>query len=185
MVQFAIVGSVGDVESPENAFGRRVRLERILRGWTQADLAKALEHEGLSLHPSAIAKIELRDSQRPRVIRLDEAKAIAAVFGLSLDEMFESGGERVQVLTSRIRDWLERAHGLATEGNYLAHDVEVLMENREEENVEPFRRAIEGAQFVTLVDDFWNRLQRAHIRFSHPSYVMLGHAAAAVDEPET
>ncbi|MGW5338698.1 helix-turn-helix domain-containing protein [Rhodococcus pyridinivorans] len=73
--------------TPEQVFGTRVRIERETRGWSQAELAAKLEGEGLKLHPSAIAKIELRNAEKPRAIRLDEAAALSSLFEVPLDEL--------------------------------------------------------------------------------------------------
>ncbi len=74
-------------EGPEDRFSRRVKFEREVRGLSQADLAKLLSEKGLRAHPTTIAKIESRDADRPRSIRLDEAAAMAEVFDTSIDEL--------------------------------------------------------------------------------------------------
>jgi transcriptional regulator with XRE-family HTH domain len=74
-------------EGSEDRFSRRVKFERESRGLSQADLAKLLSEKGLRAHPTTIAKIESRDTDRPRSIRLDEAVALAEVFGTSVDEL--------------------------------------------------------------------------------------------------
>lgn len=74
----------------EDRFGARLRYERERRNWTQAYVADRLAQEGVKLHATAIAKMEYRDTDRPRAIRLDEAAALARVFGLSLQEMTTS-----------------------------------------------------------------------------------------------
>ncbi|NKR89305.1 helix-turn-helix domain-containing protein [Rhodococcus hoagii] len=91
----------------EDRFGLRVREEREARGWTQATLARLLEDFGVSLHPSAIAKIELRDVDKPRAIRLEEADAIATAFGMSIDEMCSAEGSVHRV--KKLQQELERA----------------------------------------------------------------------------
>lgn len=80
----------------EDRFGRRLRKEREDRGMTQADVARvlAVEHD-LKLHATAIAKMEQRDVERPRLIRLSEARAIADMFGLTLDEMTSAADEEI------------------------------------------------------------------------------------------
>lgn len=76
------------MNSDEDRFGARLRHERERRCMTQAQVAAALEsRHGISLHPSAIAKMETRDVARPRTIRLNEARAVASVFGLTVSEM--------------------------------------------------------------------------------------------------
>lgn len=59
------------------------------------------------LHPSAIAKMEQRDVGRPRVIRLDEARAIARIFGRTLDDMLDSPGGHVHDLLADLLTWAE------------------------------------------------------------------------------
>ncbi|MBH5141437.1 helix-turn-helix transcriptional regulator [Rhodococcus erythropolis] len=76
-----------DSEGVEDRFARRVRSEREARGLSQADLAKLLSTKGVRAHPTTVGKIESRDGDRPRSIRLDEAAAISAVFGIPLDDL--------------------------------------------------------------------------------------------------
>jgi transcriptional regulator with XRE-family HTH domain len=97
------VASVPSVAPAETIFGQRVRAERESRGWTQADLAQRLAGEGIHLHPSAIAKIEDRAARRPRMIRLDEARALATVFGISLDQMLSSKDDISTLLADTAR----------------------------------------------------------------------------------
>jgi transcriptional regulator with XRE-family HTH domain len=92
--RFASVANAGDY--PERVFGRRMRQERLLRGWRQEDLAARV-----GLIPSAISKAEAGR----RLIRLDEAVAIADAFGLPLGAMLiAAAGDRaaaVEELTRR------------------------------------------------------------------------------------
>lgn len=82
---------MGRGESAESAFGRLVKRERERMGLSQAQLADVLAAElGGKVYPTTIAKIEARDSDRPRTIRLDEAAALARIFGRSLDEMLNT-----------------------------------------------------------------------------------------------
>lgn len=90
----------------EDLFGARLRYERERRSMTQADVAKALERVyGIKLHPSAIAKMETRDVSRPRVIRLNEATAIASLFGMSIDDMLEASDDAVKEATELAERW--------------------------------------------------------------------------------
>lgn len=90
--------------SAEDRFGKNVRNFRVLRRLTQAELAQRMGELGVHLHPSAIAKIETRDSERPRAIRLDEAEAIARALGVGL-----------HVLLGPVpNDWEEAAGEVAT-----------------------------------------------------------------------
>ncbi|MBT2266293.1 helix-turn-helix transcriptional regulator [Rhodococcus erythropolis] len=78
------------MENPNSAearFGARVRIERERRGWSQSDLADRVGSLGIAMHPATIAKIEARDSKKPRNIRLDEAHALAEIFNISIESM--------------------------------------------------------------------------------------------------
>lgn len=87
--------------SPEDRLGRRIRYERDRRGWSQSELADRLAEFGISLHFTAIAKMEQRDVERPRAIRLDEAFALAQVFGVTVERLLEPPTDRIRVLYER------------------------------------------------------------------------------------
>jgi len=70
---------------PERVFGRRMKQERLLRGWRQEDLAGRV-----GLIPSAISKAEAGR----RLIRLNEAAAIAAALGVPLAALLTDASER-------------------------------------------------------------------------------------------
>ncbi|HWS91352.1 MAG TPA: helix-turn-helix transcriptional regulator [Mycobacterium sp.] len=67
----------------DNYFGQRLKLERENKGWSQPEMVKLLEDEGVGLHWTSLAKIE----KGLRSVRIDEAKAIADVLELSVDSM--------------------------------------------------------------------------------------------------
>lgn len=71
-------------QTSEQTFARRVRELREQREWSQTLLAAnlALSH-GIKLDGTAITRIE----KGARSIRLDEAVALAKVFGMTVDEM--------------------------------------------------------------------------------------------------
>ena len=65
-------------------FRRRITHERNERDWSQAEVAKKLTAMGIdNMHISTIAKVE----SGAREIKLDEAAAMAELFGASLDAM--------------------------------------------------------------------------------------------------
>ncbi|OBI42992.1 helix-turn-helix transcriptional regulator [Mycobacterium colombiense] len=84
----------------EDYFRKRIKLERERRRMTQQDLVKALKTKGIELHETTIAKIERGD----RSVRIDEASAVADVFGISLDALLgrraRPKSDRVHVLTA-------------------------------------------------------------------------------------
>lgn len=74
-------------ETVEDRYGRNVRRFREERGVSQSELADRIGELGISLHPSAIAKIEARDAASPRSVRLNEAQAIADALDLDLRQL--------------------------------------------------------------------------------------------------
>jgi transcriptional regulator with XRE-family HTH domain len=70
-------------QTPEQAFGSRLREERDRRGWRLEDLAGHMAAQGLTRHESFYAKIETGATR----VKLNEAVAIARALGLSLSQM--------------------------------------------------------------------------------------------------
>lgn len=156
-------------ETAEDRFGRRVRLEREARGWTQADLAKRIEVAGVSLHPSAIAKIELRDVDRPRAIRLDEAQAIADAFGLFVDEMWETEDHRIRWVGNRARVWLDNLIPVLEEGREREVDIDNLIYTAPEESKDRLRELLAAADFAEFVEDTYAGAVDLIGKLRHPS----------------
>lgn len=75
--------------SAEARFVRQMIKHRKKRGWSQAELAARTTEHGFYIHPTGITKLEwaVKDSHKARHLRLDEAFAIAASFGLTLEAM--------------------------------------------------------------------------------------------------
>lgn len=65
----------------EESLADRVRLARTERGWSQADLAERMRAVGFSWHQTTVSRVE----GRTQTISLNEAIALAAMFGLALD----------------------------------------------------------------------------------------------------
>src|SRR5258708_10614078 len=63
----------------EDRVARRVEYERGTRGWSREDLARRMTEAGAAVNQSAIYKIEKGEPRR--TISLDEAHALAKVFG--------------------------------------------------------------------------------------------------------
>lgn len=116
--------------SAEDRFGRAVRRHREELGLKQADLAQRAGALGLKMHPSAIAKIELRDVDNPRSIRINEAEVLAQALGVNLDQLLGESSRaremagllntsltRVQALRERLVEtlgaWVDSQHFLA------------------------------------------------------------------------
>ncbi|QSR25557.1 hypothetical protein CFH99_07965 [Nocardioides aromaticivorans] len=66
--------------------GERLRGLRDGRRWTQGQVAERLVDWGITLHPSAISKIEAGE----RALRLDEGAAFAGLFQIDLDNLVPS-----------------------------------------------------------------------------------------------
>jgi transcriptional regulator with XRE-family HTH domain len=83
---------VGNQHSTRSYFGKQVKAERERRGWSQSHMAKLLKDKGFSTYTTTIHKIET--DQRP--VPVDEAGAIADLFGVSLDRLLgrDLGPER-------------------------------------------------------------------------------------------
>lgn len=83
-----------NVGEAARSFGRAVKAQRQARGWTQAQLAEPLARlTGASYHQSTIAKLE--SAGRPTSI--EEAAALAEIFGLELADLFRQTGEAERV----------------------------------------------------------------------------------------
>lgn len=87
---------------------------------TQADVAGVLEREhGLKLHPTAVAKMEQRDVEKPRAIRLFEAQAIADMFGSTIDEMVSSPEREIDALSREFAQLGAQADALRAQSDNL------------------------------------------------------------------
>lgn len=88
----------------ERRFGRRMRQERERAGLTRLQLSERIRELGVDLHQSAVAKMEDRDTAKPRAIRLAEAAAIASVLGISVSDMMAPQTAELARLTDQARD---------------------------------------------------------------------------------
>lgn len=160
-------------DSDEDRFGKRVRDERLLNGWTQAQLAEKLLQEGVKLHPSAIAKIEDRSVDKPRAIRLEEAAALARVFGRPLDEMYDDDEHRVRSIGNRLFLWMHRLEDELTEGQSLRDEIEVLLQGA---GTPEKRWQLEGLFVVQRLDKILEIGKTVHGALSqlrHPSRSLI------------
>lgn len=113
--------------TPEHRFGRKVREQRQRLDMTQEQLAQRLTELGVNLHPSAIAKIELRDVERPRAIRLDEAVAIAKALAFDIGEV-TSPNHELSLLFAHLSDIVEPLQDLTSRADGLAAEVTQLLQ---------------------------------------------------------
>lgn len=127
-----------------------MRRERERRGWTQAELATKLAEVGVHLHPSAIAKIELRDVARPRAIRLDEAQAIAYVLGVALEDMARTSIDQFDDLMIYLGQTLIRMRDDATTVTTLTADAEAQLARMDPDAAEVLTHEHFVAQLLAL-----------------------------------
>lgn len=126
-------------------FRKRAAYERKERRWSQADIAKMLTAKGIDkMHHTTVAKIESGD----REVKLDEAAAMADLFGLPLDLMM---GRRQ-----------------ATREDEIAHDVRVLRDIARQSLADVRRTSTAVSNAVTDVmfdgipadiEEIWSALQ--------------------------
>ena len=109
-------------------FRIRAAYERKERKWSQADIAKMLTAKGIdNMHHTTVAKIESGD----REIKLDEAAAMADLFGLPLDSMMgrrqatreDEIAHDVRVLRDIARQGLAEVRRISTDVSNAATDV--------------------------------------------------------------
>lgn len=110
----------------ESQMAERIRLEREQRGWSLDGLAKRVSDAGCPLDRSAIYKIERGD----RRITLDEAGALALVFGTSIDRLMQPAAvvasKRAQKLFDQYVKLLGEIDDRHRELERIRHDVLAL-----------------------------------------------------------
>ena len=74
---------MGDQKWADDKFGKRLKLLRTRKGWTQAQLAEKLSANGIHLTPAQLARIE----KDQRSLRAVEAAAFADLYKLSMDAL--------------------------------------------------------------------------------------------------
>ncbi|MGO9098676.1 MAG: helix-turn-helix domain-containing protein [Mycobacterium sp.] len=99
---------MGTTSFQDRVFRDNVRTERESRKLSLAQLAKLLQDKGLKVHTTTIAKIEY--GERPA--KLDEAVALADVFGVSLDSLI-GRRSRTGDKSLPLNALAKRAHGTA------------------------------------------------------------------------
>ena len=131
--------------TPEALVGETVAELRKARGWSQSELAQHLEPFGFDMHQTTIAKLE--GGGRP--IRINEAAAIAEVFGVRFmdllpvpieDDIVAAGHHRVlraeqaAEAAKRRADAAVWSHQLAIRDSELA-DVELALAQTDYESL--------------------------------------------------
>ncbi|MCE5288076.1 MAG: helix-turn-helix domain-containing protein [Nocardiaceae bacterium] len=136
-----IVGTVGPEEADET-FATNMRYLREQAPLSIAAFVRCLKEQGWETHATTITRIE-KGEQRPRV---GEAKAIAAVFGLTLDEMITSVGPQIAGIQREVSSFIDAAEAALEAGQKLMRPeiLDLVGEVRNEE----FRQL--GQQFIWL-----------------------------------
>jgi transcriptional regulator with XRE-family HTH domain len=114
---------MGNRKWTDDYFRKRIKTERERRGWTQAQMAAALDSKAVgSMHWTTIAKIE----KGTRSVRIDEAAAIADLFGISVDALL---GRRARPVADRVHI-LTTAADTATRSTNTILDVADAVQDR-------------------------------------------------------
>lgn len=97
---------MGSSRWSDTRFGKRVKVGRDRRRWTQETMAKMLSDNGIPMGPTTVAKIEAGD----RSVRINEAAGIADLFEVSLDSLLgRSSAARHSALTDQLHVLLDTA----------------------------------------------------------------------------
>jgi transcriptional regulator with XRE-family HTH domain len=129
----AYAPDMGLRELTDSRFGKRVREERVRRGWSQEELAKRLTDKGVLVHSSTIAKIEAE--KRPRAARLVEVVGIADLFELSVDALLDRQSPDDSTLTfalSVLSTYAGDAERQIQQARDVVADIEDQLESVEE-----------------------------------------------------
>jgi transcriptional regulator with XRE-family HTH domain len=115
---------------------RRIAYERKRRGWSNAELARRMAEAGCPINQSAIQKIEHGNPRR--TISLDEAHALAEVFGLDRIEKLEQVPE--DLVHEDVRVFFQDAEKIRSEARDLLRSLEGIGPRLAEirQNAQPF-----------------------------------------------
>jgi transcriptional regulator with XRE-family HTH domain len=91
---------------PEDRAARRVAWERSRRGWSTAELARRMTDAGVPVNQSSIYKIE--NGEPRRTISLDEAHALAGIFGLTIEQLESAPDDLIAADLAEYLDELDR-----------------------------------------------------------------------------
>lgn len=98
----------------DSDIGRNIQLFRQARGWSQAELATHMSTQGHPLQQQTVLKIE----KGSRPIKIGEAAAFAALFGVSVDQLIEPDASSAEEARA-----LQLIRGLEQEIYLLASEV--------------------------------------------------------------
>ncbi|MCY0926924.1 helix-turn-helix domain-containing protein [Streptomyces sp. H27-H1] len=104
-----------------------VQLERELRGWSTAELARQVTAAGCPLSQSAVWRIE--NGEPPRKISVDELVAFAKVFGKPIEQLLEPVDEGVvdPLIRLFLREWIVAKKAEMDAGNDLFSKLQTVL----------------------------------------------------------
>jgi transcriptional regulator with XRE-family HTH domain len=108
----------------EDMVARHIAYLRKKKGWSNAELAKRMTDAGCPINQSAIQKIEHGDPRR--TISLDEALALADVFGTTVEELMRPPEE---VITVDLARFIKDARDLRSEVSQMVAKVRESFED--------------------------------------------------------
>jgi transcriptional regulator with XRE-family HTH domain len=118
---------------PEEQAGRALRMLRIAKGWSQAEVARRMQAYGYDFHQTTIAKIEF--AQRP--LRVRELADFAALYGVQVHELvyppneanhsFEEIGQEIEMLEEDLSQTEQTLDALT----YEAHKAQAVLAQTE------------------------------------------------------
>lgn len=85
--------------SAEDIVGRRVRALRVMRGWSQQELATRMSERGQGWRQTTVAKTEAAD----RPIRVNEVQALAVVFGVTAGDLLSVPIDDFEMASAAVR----------------------------------------------------------------------------------
>lgn len=143
----------------DQRFGEWLRAERVRRGWTQPQLADMLNDRGIApMHTTTIAKIE----SAGRSVRINEAVAVADLFGASLDWVLgrEPDDSTFTFAMTNVSSYAGTAGRHTTSAAQTAADLADILEDVEERFDVP-----KISELVRLADDAANQLELARVGY--------------------
>ncbi|MEU7696664.1 helix-turn-helix transcriptional regulator [Microbispora hainanensis] len=107
------MAETGQTHDIDRIVGQRVRDLRLRRGWTQQDVVVRLRSYDISLHQTAIARLEAGR----RAVGISEAVSLARVFGVSLNDLVTPriSIEAIKELEAEVKGLEERVAMLENE----------------------------------------------------------------------
>ncbi|GIJ39440.1 hypothetical protein Vwe01_27650 [Micromonospora andamanensis] len=117
---------VWDERGPEATWAEQLRRWRSVRGWSQQDVADRMSTNfGYGWHQTTVARIE----GRLRPIRLNEAAALAIIFGVDLAEVLQPPAltpAEIETLSRREARLLAHSRELELERESILDELTVL-----------------------------------------------------------